>query len=74
MNKSDEKYAELWRRTVGNIKCGADRIQATADAFPSENASLTMQDAEILFARHAAALADHTVAVNCLFHIMAEHL
>jgi hypothetical protein len=35
---------------------------------------MTVLDLEIIFARHAAALADHSVAINCLFQIMARQL
>ncbi len=74
MNGSEQNFTECWRRTVQNIKDGADRVQATADAFPADIGGMTVLDLEIIFARHAAALADHSVAINCLFQIMARQL
>lgn len=74
MKAADHSFAERWRLTVRNVQDGADRMQATADAFPRGIAAMISLDVDALYLRHAEALADHTVALNCLGRLIAERL
>ena len=70
----DLDFAERWRAVVRHIQDGAERLQATADALPPDLPSSAEANLRGLVARHAKALFDHTVAMNCLDALIADQL
>ena len=67
-----EQDVAAWRAVVRHVRDGAARLQATADDIPPELVPRAVPDLQDLFARHAEAFADYTVALNCMRALIAE--
>ena len=72
MTPDNRSFPERWQSTVTNVRSSADRLQASADALPPEATVTTAEGLHKLYSRHIAALADHSVALNCLNRLIAE--
>ncbi|MGI4954040.1 MAG: hypothetical protein ACRYGM_19735 [Janthinobacterium lividum] len=64
--------AQRWQLIAAQVKNGADRLQATTDVLPPEFNMVDAAVIQALLSRHAQALVDHMVAVNCLAGLLAE--
>lgn len=70
----ERDLARRWRATIGHVQDGAERVQATADALTPELSPGAEPNLRGLIARHTGALFDHTVALNCLHALIADHI
>ncbi len=69
----EQDFAARWRSVVRHLHHGAECLQATADDIPPELPARADLALRTMFARHSEALADHSVAVSCLYLLISEH-